>query len=531
MSLQDFYNNNKKGIAGALGLYGTFGGQGILSPLATSLSNYISRSTPQVPGGVTQAPNQSQGTGLGSNPGGYTPPPMGGSGMTPPPGYGGSTPPPIPTQTSGLRQFDPNQNYYETARNAGDMSTADLIRLRGHLIDQRGNIAVGAANGTKTDPKKLGFDPFDVAKRAGINLSPDNQDEINKSVANIYSPMVSDVTGLIEAGLAKDKAASGSNAWNQGIFQGMSNQQADDITRRIDTNYTNLDIVKDFRKLTQQAATILAVDPNNMNSSQAQGLISDYAKSLDPTSVVRTEEYLTSKKYSQSFINKIKGEISQAATGTGVLSPDAVKVLQDATRARYDAVKPQIEYAKNNVLNQLNAMYPGKDFSPLVSDFSIQTNQPQSGVEYFGGQPFKMNPSTGLYEPVTQGFNQVGGGTKTAMGGNRPQRNNNPLNIKASDFTSKFPGVKGYDPKPSSDGGYFLTFASPQDGFNAAVKLFKEGKSYRGKTVDQALRIWSNNGYGGNIAPQYANMPVQSLPDNVLQQIIQKMASAEGYYA
>lgn len=171
-----------------------------------------------------------------------------------------------------------------------------------------------------------------------------------------------------------------------------------------------------------------------------------------------------------------------------------------------------------------------------LKTFDEYTGTPKNGS---GGETFTYNGHTYKKNPdgsaTLVSFNQVGGGTNTATGNtsgtNRPQRNNNPLNIKSSGFTQTFPGVKGIDGKQAADGGYFLVFNSPQEGFNAAVKLFKEGRSYKGKTVDQALRIWSNNGYGGNIAPQYANMPIQNLPDNVLQQIIQRMAHAEGYYA
>lgn len=172
---------------------------------------------------------------------------------------------------------------------------------------------------------------------------------------------------------------------------------------------------------------------------------------------------------------------------------------------------------------------------PQTSVLVKKPNPNDKNITYTERQFLKSNGLTDEQIDTEFGFKKVGSGTNTATGNpagtNRPQRNNNPLNIKVSSFTSKFPGVKGIDGKPAADGGHFLVFNSPQDGFNAAVKLFKEGKSYQGKTVDQALRIWSNNGYGGNIVPQYANMPIQSLPDSVLQQIIQRMANAEGYYA
>lgn len=125
-------------------------------------------------------------------------------------------------------------------------------------------------------------------------------------------------------------------------------------------------------------------------------------------------------------------------------------------------------------------------------------------------------------------FNKVGSGTKQAS--NRPQRNNNPLNIKASKTTSQYPGVAGLDPKPASDGGQFLVFNSPEAGFNAAKRLITSG-GYTNLTVDQALRRWSNNGYGGEIVPQYRGKPIKQLTQQELNNLIKTMAHREGYFA
>jgi hypothetical protein len=114
--------------------------------------------------------------------------------------------------------------------------------------------------------------------------------------------------------------------------------------------------------------------------------------------------------------------------------------------------------------------------------------------------------------------------------GNRPQRNNNPLNIKKSAFTSSFNGVAGVDPKAASDGGQFLTFKTPEDGFNAAARLLSSGV-YKNLSVDQALKKWSNNGYGADLVPQYKGKTIGSLSQSELLTIIRKMAEREGYFA
>jgi len=113
----------------------------------------------------------------------------------------------------------------------------------------------------------------------------------------------------------------------------------------------------------------------------------------------------------------------------------------------------------------------------------------------------------------------------------RAVRNNNPGNIKASATTTTFPGVAGVDPSPASDGGKFLQFETPEDGFAAMGRLLRSG-GYRGLSVDRALRRWSNNGYGGNLAEQIGLDPTRrmdSLDPRELGALTQAMAHAEGY--
>ena len=98
------------------------------------------------------------------------------------------------------------------------------------------------------------------------------------------------------------------------------------------------------------------------------------------------------------------------------------------------------------------------------------------------------------------------------------------MNIKASPLTSAYPGVTGTDPSAASDGGKFLTFATPQDGCNAHYLIWLYHLS-----VDQALKRWSNNGYGGELAPSLKGRAVNSLSPAELSSLLHAMARREGY--
>lgn len=142
----------------------------------------------------------------------------------------------------------------------------------------------------------------------------------------------------------------------------------------------------------------------------------------------------------------------------------------------------------------------------------------------------KMSPED-IAETATEilsfsDFKRVG----NTSASNRPQRNNNPLNIKASAFTKSFSGVSGLDPVPASDGGQFLTFASPEAGFQAAKRLITS-QGYLPLTVDKALRRWSNNGYGAEIVPALKNKTISQLSAQELDTLVKTMASREGFFA
>jgi hypothetical protein len=118
--------------------------------------------------------------------------------------------------------------------------------------------------------------------------------------------------------------------------------------------------------------------------------------------------------------------------------------------------------------------------------------------------------------------------TTTSSELSRAERNNNPLNIKYGSLTSKWvkEGKAEIDPVPATDGGYFLKFKDAQTGLQAAIDLLKSDL-YINKTVDAALRLWSNNGYGGEIVPELKNKTIKSLTSSELNTLIQKMIQVE----
>lgn len=86
---------------------------------------------------------------------------------------------------------------------------------------------------------------------------------------------------------------------------------------------------------------------------------------------------------------------------------------------------------------------------------------------------------------------------ETNPGVNRSDRNNNPGNIKVSDYTKEFEGVAGVESSPAEDGGHFLIFESPEDGINAIGRLLLEGNSYQNVNAETAIKKYNGGGSYG----------------------------------
>lgn len=155
-----------------------------------------------------------------------------------------------------------------------------------------------------------------------------------------------------------------------------------------------------------------------------------------------------------------------------------------------------------------------------------------------------INRSTGEVKNISQATTNLGTqigeifglpsyDTSTANPGmNRSDRNNNPGNIKVSDYTKNFAGVIGVESNPAQDGGNFLIFDSPESGINAIGRLLLEGKSYQGVNAETAIKRYNGNGaYGAKDVGLDHNRDFQSqISDPAkLQEVATLIAQAEGF--
>lgn len=171
--------------------------------------------------------------------------------------------------------------------------------------------------------------------------------------------------------------------------------------------------VKRYTNLIDSRNAINGIDPKTKNPADHQAIIYNFAKALDPESVVREGEYETIKKYSQGFFTRYKGEINQAINGTGFLSEKAIKDIQSTINQRvlssqrqYDNVAQQ--FARN--IDEI-AGEPGTGSRFLV-DYNA-TNDSSGG----GSQPIQTtaNPDGTVTVTDPDGGSHVFPDSKSAI--------------------------------------------------------------------------------------------------------------------
>src|SRR5438876_12456469 len=110
-----------------------------------------------------------------------------------------------------------------------------------------------------------------------------------------------------------------------------------------------------------------------------------------------------------------------------------------------------------------------------------------------------------------------------------PTRNNNPLNLKYGEATRHWvdEGHAELGDK-ATDGGQFLKFKTPEEGFTAARELLSS-PHYSGLSVNDALHKWSNQGYGEEASGLPSGLQMADLSAEQRQTLIASMAKREGF--
>jgi hypothetical protein len=185
----------------------------------------------------------------------------------------------------------------------------------------------------------------------------------------------------INKGLTPGQAATGSSGGDTGgIYDVLDFRTANAVIAQSE-KFNSSDIVKRLNASQQAYNAVQNIDPATQNPADHQALIYDFAKALDPESVVREGEYETIKKYSQNIINKYKGEVENAINGTGFLSQEAIANIKSTIDTRYQSQLKQYRNKADETARVIDTI-AGKPVAQMViQDYeggAITNNQ--SGV-------------------------------------------------------------------------------------------------------------------------------------------------------
>ena len=130
----------------------------------------------------------------------------------------------------------------------------------------------------------------------------------------------------------------------------------------------------------------------------------------------------------------------------------------------------------------------------------------------------------GSYSRGSSSPNQTQSQTATVLSGKSvAARHNNPGNLKYANWMSEFGAVPG---DPGLDGGKFARFPSVEKGLEAREALLKR-PLYRDRTVDSAMKIYSNNAYSGNIYPEIRGKKISELTPVELKELTRRQVIHE----
>lgn len=227
------------------------------------------------------------------------------------------------------------------------------------------------------------------------------KDEKFQSIDGVGYAIKTNTDGTISARpLTKKATTTGTGSGLGGIYDQLDYRTANAVISQGD-KFGASDVVKKYNNIIAASNLIAGVDPNSKNPAEHQAVVYNFAKALDPDSVVREGEYNTVKKYSQSLFNKYRGEITQALAGTGFLSAKAIADIQGATKNRIDAYTPQYANLRKETANRINTI-AGKNVADMVLlDY-------EAGYQPGGDQYSSLRAQVGPGEILIKRNGQVG---------------------------------------------------------------------------------------------------------------------------
>ena len=210
---------------------------------------------------------------------------------------------------------------------------------------------------------------YTIWPKTTFSVAPQAKTEFNENKDATYKAYLE--TGKLPTGM-KEWTTRGDNFINQATAWKTANPDYVTKDEKKDLAWIQNNVAtdarrKDYLTLSSKSKTLTGIQERLANwtatPQDKQQLVNDFAKILDPTSVVREWEYALAGKYAQNKIDSMKQEISNYFSTNWPLSDDAAKMLAEWVARRHIAIKQANDEAIDEGL--ANAKYLlGRDIPP-----------------------------------------------------------------------------------------------------------------------------------------------------------------------
>lgn len=213
-----------------------------------------------------------------------------------------------------------------------------------------------------------------------------------------------------------------------------------------------------------------------------------------------------------------------------------LRLINDGISGRANTLNQSINYLTTAYNDSINQAETQKQDAQTIVENALNRSGSLAFANYPASVKRQLEQSAGYpagyLDNVSPTINQTrynaqygaGGDSITIPSGTIASQTNNPLNIKFSTTTAGFGGTDSG--VSAQDGGTFAQFTSPEAGLQAAEQLLTS-PTYSGLTVDQAMRQWSNGGYGAEITDIPPTTTMSSLSPSDLDDLVGSMAQRE----
>lgn len=443
----------------------------------------------------------------------------------------------------------------------GKKTAAQLAAEAAQINNTRNDIAVGEN------------DPYKVAAASGIAYTPQELKAIESAYAGIYDPAITTALAKVEQKQTEDAAAaeakrrqdemrlqstldatapftlgqdqvrygadgkplavglsSNSGSQGSGVYAPGANPTVDAFIKGVQSGtYKASDVPDEYKALVAQgmAANRPVISQSSNEAISVIDQLLGYENLDDIAGIPNISTFIpgSASQPKMQLAKQLAGMLSlenrDQLKGSGAISDFEFKVLRDAASALGISDSGRTSLSEDDFRTEL-----GK----------IQLKLQVGPTEFTDDQLLHMRDVEGMTPDEIREFNQfqsfgnVGNTTASAGTGNRPQRNNNPGNVKAGGLAD--PLAIGTD-----DQGH-LIFPDAATGFKAMtadITAKINGNSRflpPNPTISQLGKVYAEDQNWPNSVARILGVspdtPTKNIPIN---QLVQAIATQEGFYA